>query len=250
VNVLDASPVVSIAPGQAKALEAQPQAKPGKFTVRRTGSTALPLTVDFSTASGGIFGTLGTNYQLTDAGGNALTNSVVIPAGKGNVAVTLTPIDDGANDPTLHATIMLQADGGPTYHLGAVSQVTVNIVNNDRRPDIANSTVSQTTAMNRALSDNYSRLVSLMGAALAPGQTNGTLQLKVTATGRGTLQIIPHSMGAVLSAPVGTIINSTDLLVWSPPVGAQGMTLNAFSLTAVDGTLKAKGSSQFNVAIV
>jgi len=250
VNVLDASPVVSLVPGHAKALEAQPQAKPGKFVVRRTGSTALPLTVDFSTASGGIFGTLGTNYQLTDAGGNVLTNSVVIPAGKGNVAVTLTPIDDGANDPTLHATIMLQADGGPTYHLGAVSQVTVNIVNNDRRPTIANGTASENTTVNAALSRTYSQLVSLMGTALAPGETHGTLQLKVLAVTRGTLQIVPGGVGTPLSAPVGTIIDAGDVLVWSPPVGVEGKTLNAFSLTAVDGTLKAKGGSQFNVAIV
>ena len=152
--------------------------------------------MDFTTSSGGTNGTLGTNYQLTDATGNALTTSVVIPAGQNDVGVTLTPIDDGFNDPTLQATITMHADSGPTYHIGKAGQITINIRNNNRQPIVANGAVAQNTTVNTALTLTYSQLATLMGAALAPGETHGVLRLKVTAEPRGTLQIIPGGIGA------------------------------------------------------
>ncbi|HVT79091.1 MAG TPA: hypothetical protein VHM90_00425 [Phycisphaerae bacterium] len=249
VNVLDAAPVVSVKRDRSTAQEAHPATKTAKFTVSRTGSTANALTVEFSTASGGTFGTLGTHYSLADSSGNPLTTGVVIPAGKKSMSVLLTAIDDGANDPTLTPVITLLADGGPSYHVGTADHVTLKILNNDRRPVVANGTVSQSTSLNTALNLPYGTLASLMGAALAPGETHGTLQLKVAAKNSGTLQIIPNGGLTPIAAPVGTVVEAGDTLVWTPPAGAQGVTLKAFTLSAIDGTLLSAVSSKFSVEI-
>jgi hypothetical protein len=143
----------------------------------------------------------------------------------------------------------MHADSGPTYHIGAAGQITINIRNNNRQPIVANGAVAQNTTVNTALTLTYSQLATLMGAALAPGETHGVLRLKVTAEPRGTLQIIPGGIGAPVSAPVGTFIDAGDTLVWTPPIGAHGRTLKAFSLTAWDGTLRAALNSQFSVTI-
>ncbi len=249
VLVLDAAPVVSVSLVNADALEAQ-TSKAAHFVIKRTGSTADSLTVDFTTAHGGLFGTLGSNYTLTDASGNSLTNSVVIPAGKSSEAITLTAIDDGMNDPTLHPVVTLEADGGPTYHVATADSVTMSILNDNRRPTIANATASALTPLNTALDLSYDQLISLTGAELASGETNGTLQLEVTAEFRGTLQLIPDNSTTSITAVVGTIIDSGDTLVWTPPTGHSGDTLAAFSLTAVDGTLAAKGNTKFSVGLL
>jgi hypothetical protein len=249
VNVLDASPIVSISPGRSTAQEAHPITNPGRFTIRRTGSTADPMTVVFTTASGGTFGTLGANYTLTDSSGNSLTTSVLIPAGKSGVTVTLTPIDDGANDPTLHATVVLQPDDTPTYHVGKPGQVSVSILNNNRPPTVALPSVILGTFINTALTLTHDQLVSLMGAALAPGETNGVLQIKVTAVLAGTLQIQYAGGTAAVIATPGTLFNPGDTLIWTPPTGAQGITYNAFTLTAQDGVLEASLDTRFRITV-
>jgi hypothetical protein len=249
VNVLDASPVVSIAPINSTALEAHPSTNPGRFTIRRTGSTTDAMTVDFTTSSGGTFGTLGTNYVLTDASGNALTNSVIIPVGRSGIIVTLTPLDDGANDPTLRATLTLEPDATPTYHVGTPGQVTIAIRNNDRPPTVALPTTILGTTFNTALTLGYDQLVTLMGAALAPGETHGVLQFKVTAALAGTLQIRYAGGTAAVMAPVGTLFSPGDTLIWTPPLNAFLAVYDAFSLTAQDGTLAAAVSTRFRIAV-
>jgi hypothetical protein len=247
VNVLDASPVVSVSLINANAVEGQPS-KAARFVVKRTGSTADALTVDFTTSHGGLFGTLGTNYTLTDGSGNSLTNAVVIPADKNSEVITLTAIDDGMNDPTLHSVFTLEPDAGPSYHVATPGSVTMNILNNNRRPTIANATASASTPSNTALDLSYDQLISLTGAELAPGETNGTLQLEVTAEFKGMLQLIPDNSTTAITAVVGTIIDSGDTLVWTP-AGHNGDTVPAFALTAVDGTLVAKGNTRFSVTL-
>ncbi len=249
VHVIDASPVVGITAVKSVALEAQPATKFGEFIIHRTGSTVLPLTVDFSTAAGGDFGTQGTHYILTDASGNTLTTSVVIPANSANVEVILTPIDDFANDPTLNATVTLQPDATPSYHIAPnFTTGVVEIINNNRFPTIANNRVTESTTLNTALSLSFDQLVSLIGASLATGETNGTLQLEVTASLAGTLQVIP-SGGIQTAAGVGTVLSAGDVLIWTPPTGLRASHLPAFTLSAVDGVLQSLHSSLFLVSI-
>jgi hypothetical protein len=249
LNVLDASPIVTVVATRNYALEANPAKFPGRFTIRRTGSTAAPLTVDFATASGGIFGTLGTNYALADAAGNPLTNAITIPARAGSATITLTPIDDGANDPTLQATLTLQPDAVPTYHVGTAGQATVAIRNLDRAPTVSQTTAAQTTTVNTALTLTHSQLAVLMGAALAAGETHGILQLKVSAVTAGTLQIQYAAGGAAVIATPGTLINAGDTLIWTPPAGAHDLTYNAFTLVAQDGTVASALATRFRVAV-
>jgi len=248
VNVIDAAPTVSIVAKKKTALEGQPVNGSGEFVIHRTGSTANPLTVDFATASGGDFGTLGTNYTLTDASGNTLTTSVVIPAGVSDEAITVTPIDDHKNDITLRAQVTLAADSGPSYHIGN-GQAAVLILNDDRFPTLQNHAITETTPKNTTLDLTFDQLVSATGAALNPGDTNGTLQLEVEKSLAGHLRLIPNGQTQSTAAVVGTIISEGDTLEWTPPAGVQGVSLKAFTLAAVDGTVTSLGSSLFTVSV-
>jgi hypothetical protein len=90
---------------------------PGTFTVWRASTTTNEaLTVNFA-----ISGTAsnGWNYTLS------ATNSIVIPAGASNVTVTVTPIPDPFDDPTL-TVIMTLLPG--SYIFGAQTNDTVSIV--------------------------------------------------------------------------------------------------------------------------
>lgn len=248
VNVIDASPTVTISTVKKTVLEGSSGAN-GEFIVKRTGSTADPLTVDFTTASGSGVANLGVNYTLTDASGNTLTNSVVIPAGASSVAVTVTPVDDHKNDPTLQARITLAADSGPSYFLGQNDQATINILNDNRFPTLANSLISENTTENTALELSFDQLVSATGAALDPGDTNGALQLEVGKVFAGHLKLIPNGQTASTDARAGTIISEGDELLWQPPAGVQASDMQAFTLSAVDGTVVSLGSSLFQVTV-
>ena len=126
----------------------------------------------------------------------------------------------------------------------------LNIINNDRPPVVANGTVSQSTTLNTRTESGLRHAGDTDGSiAGAAGETHGTLQLKVTAKNSGTLQIIPSGGVTPIAAPVGTVIESGDTLVWTPPVGQQGITLKAFSLVAVDGTLTSAVTTKFGVQI-
>jgi len=73
-------PVITLYADTATATESDP-AHPGKFTVYRSGSTASPLTVNYTLAGTAVNGT---DYQL-------LPGSVVIPTGSAGAAFYVTP---------------------------------------------------------------------------------------------------------------------------------------------------------------
>ena len=248
INVIDAAPTVSIVAKKKTAIEGQPGSGDGEFIIHRSGSTANPLTVDLSTASGGDYGTLGTNYTLTDASGNSLTNTVVISAGVSDEAITVTPIDDHKNDITLRAQVTLAADSGPSYRVGN-SLATVLILNDDRFPTLQNHLITETTQKNTTLDLTFDQLVSATGAALNPGDTNGTLQLEVEKSLTGHLRLIPNGQTQSTAAVAGTIIAEGDTLEWTPPTGVQNVSLKAFTLAAVDGTVTSLGSALFTVSV-
>ncbi len=90
----------------------------GEFTISRSSSTSVDLTVNYTlggSAKNGI------DYQ-------ALPGSVIIPAGASSAAISLTPIDDGIYDGNQTATVDLS--GGALYTVGSPNAATVTIVDN------------------------------------------------------------------------------------------------------------------------
>ncbi|MFM9010531.1 MAG: Calx-beta domain-containing protein [Planctomycetota bacterium] len=91
-------PTVTLGTTDASAAEANRD--PATFTVTRTGSTAGSLVVGYS-----VHGTAtnGTDFD-------ALSGSVIIPAGASSATITLTPIDDSTVDPAETAIVTLSTN--------------------------------------------------------------------------------------------------------------------------------------------
>src|SRR2546429_64577 len=112
-----ALPVVTVIATDASASEAGPD--PVTFTVSRSGSTALALTVYYTlagTAQNGV------DYQT-------LPGSVRIPAGASSATVTVTPIDDNRIEGD--ETVVLTPSSSPGYTAGSPGSATIVIHDND-----------------------------------------------------------------------------------------------------------------------
>jgi len=110
-------PIVTIAASDADATEAAVDS--GTFTITRSGATAGDLTVRLSIG--------GSATEVDDF--LAVATTAVIAAGQSSVAVTLTPVDDGAAESAETVTLTVQPD--PAYAIGAADTATVNIADND-----------------------------------------------------------------------------------------------------------------------
>jgi K319L-like, PKD domain/PKD domain/Calx-beta domain len=109
-------PVVTVVATDGTATEA---GDPGAFTVSRTGSLALPLTVSYAlvgTATNGV------DYE-------ALPTTVTLPSGAGSATLTVVPIDDGDLEST--EGVQLQLDPRPEYIVGTPASATVTIADDD-----------------------------------------------------------------------------------------------------------------------
>ncbi len=176
-------PTVTITATDAAAAEAA--ANPGTFRITRSGSTALPLTVNYTTASGTGFAT-SNDYTPN------LTGSIIIPAGQSFADVTITPIDDSLVEDS--EAVKLTLVGAAAYNLGAAGTETasVAIADNDVSApgtfDFSSGTytvnengTTQTITVNRTGGNNVSASVSYAtanGSATAGNDytaTSGTL---------------------------------------------------------------------------
>jgi hypothetical protein len=92
----------------------------GAFTVSRTGSTAGPLTVNYT-----VSGTATPGVRYTP-----LTGSVTIPIGQASAVIPVTVIDDLIDEPT-QTVIVTLTPALPTYTVMSPSVGTVNIADND-----------------------------------------------------------------------------------------------------------------------
>jgi hypothetical protein len=91
----------------------------GTVSVNRLGDTVADLSVNLTV---GGTATAGKDYD-------GAANLVVIPAGKTNVLLTLSPIDD--SDVEGDETIIVTVAAGPGYAVGATPTATVTIKDND-----------------------------------------------------------------------------------------------------------------------
>ena len=109
-------PAVSVVATDANASETG--SSTGTFTISRTGPTTAALLVNGSFS--------GTAINGTDYGPNA--TGVSIPIGQSSVLVTITPIDDTADE--TDETVIYDIEAG-TYVIGAQASATVTIADND-----------------------------------------------------------------------------------------------------------------------
>lgn len=116
-SISDNEPVVSISATDATAGEHN---NPGVFTIRRSGSTAEPLTIAYTV---GGTATSGTDFI-------ALTGTVTIDIGESSAAIALTPIYDLLVEDGEHVELTLTAPGAEAgYRLDTSRTARVNIVN-------------------------------------------------------------------------------------------------------------------------
>ncbi len=169
----------------------------GVFTFSRTGSTAAPLTVNYT--AGGT-ATAGVDYA-------ALSGAVTIPAGASSQTVIVTPADDAVveGDETVTATLA----GNVNYSVGSPSSATVTIHDDDTYV----VTVSATDA-----------------SASEPGTDTGTFTFSRTG---GTLSALTVSYALSGTATNGTDYNALSGTV-TIPAGSASQTV---TVAPVDDTM-------------
>jgi hypothetical protein len=116
----DLPPTVQILVTDGAASETGPDA--GAFQVIRTGPTAAALTVNYNLA--------GTAANGSDY--DALSGSVIIPAGSATAPIVVMPIDDTLIEGPETVTVFLAVD--PNYVVGVTNSGTVTIADNDASP--------------------------------------------------------------------------------------------------------------------
>ena len=121
-----AIPTVSIAAGS-NASETGPAN--GTFIVSRSGDTSSDLLVNYTVAGSA---TSGSDYQ-------GLAGSARIPAGSASAQIVVTPIDDVVDENAESVVVTLAAN--PSYQLGAASNASITIADNDPTP-VVNATWS------------------------------------------------------------------------------------------------------------
>ena len=134
LNVQDNEPQLRLEMLDAAAAESgSPASNTATYRIHRTGSTNLPLTVNFTVATAPTpVATRGTDYVLQKNGTTFTTNTVIIDAGQAFVDVVLVPTDDALAEVTENVTINLAA--GTTYTLdpdAADRTGTATIVDNE-----------------------------------------------------------------------------------------------------------------------
>ena len=114
-----ASPVVTVVASDPSATE--PGADTGAFTLRRAGNVALPLTVIFQITGSAV---PGSDYQ-------ALSSPITFGAGVASRVLGVSPLDDATREG--NETVILSLLAGPSYIVGAPSNATVTLRDDDNR---------------------------------------------------------------------------------------------------------------------
>ncbi|MEW6302831.1 MAG: S8 family serine peptidase [Verrucomicrobiota bacterium] len=150
-------PTVTVTATDAAASE---EGDAGAFTINRTGSATSPLTVNYA-----VSGTAGNG---TDC--QSLPGTVTIPAGAASAVITVTPMDDTAVEGDETVVLTLSADAG--YTVGAPSNATVVITDNDQAPPLPTVTVTATDAAASEEGDPGVFTVTRGGSTSAPLTVN------------------------------------------------------------------------------
>ncbi len=209
------------------ALAAETGSDAGSFTVARTGSTALALTVNFA-----LSGTAGSGDYIASA-----STAVTIPAGSSTASVTLTPIFDDLSEGSEIAILSLQACsdyrvGSPASAMLTIADaidrpaVTVTVVAGDvlaseTGPDTGEFTISRTGSTAAALTVHF----SLSG-------TTDSGDYSASATTDPTIPAGCASICVVITPLADQLVEGDETVVLTLTTGA-GYTLGSPASTTV-----------------
>ena len=129
----------------------------GTIVIRRTGSTALALTINYALGGSAAHGV---DYA-------PLPGVLTIPAGSSVGSVTVVPLDDGLGEP--QQTISLQLRGGAGYVIGNPGLATITLNDNADLPIV-------TVGVNDGVA----------------GEVSDTGKFRFTTTGTGSGDIVVH----------------------------------------------------------
>ena len=127
VPVVVNTPVVTITASDPEASETSPNG--GQFTLTRSGSTSLPLTVSLNISGSA---SNGTDYST-------ISTTQTFASGQSTLIIPVTPIDDAAIEDLETVTLSLVSNAA--YLIGSSGSATVSIANNDFTPCTPSATV-------------------------------------------------------------------------------------------------------------
>ncbi len=181
----DDLPEVSIAATDASAAETG--SDPGVFTISRTGSTSSALNVSLTRS-----GTAANGTDYTSISGST-SFSLSIPSGAASATVTITPVDDAANESPETVILTANASAG-LYTVGTPAAATVTIADNDR------STVT-ITATDPLASETAGNTGTFTIARSAP--TTSSLTVSLSRSGTATNATDYTSLSTSISFSAG-----------------------------------------------
>ena len=181
------------------------------YTFSRTGSTTNALTVNYSVAGTGTFGT---DYTQTGAASFAdTTGTITFAAGAATATVTIDPTADTTFE--ANETVALSLASGTGYVIGATPAVIGTIVNDDSptinlsadRTVVEGTTSPQTVSYTLTLSDRSTKTITVQYATANGTATAGLDYTSVT----GTLTFNPGVTSQVINIPIlNDSINEAD----------------------------------------
>ncbi len=196
----------------------------GTFTISRTGDTAAPLTVQYSTTGDALHGT---DYQ-------ALPGFVTLPAGQATAQVRIIPIQDTHGEPA--QSVVLQLRSAPHYGVAAPSSATITLTDDGDLPVVA-VTLTDGIAEEKASADSGSFAITTTGT----GAGNITVSYQITGTATSGVDFTALSgnvsLGRNASATI-TIVPINDSL----PEDAETVTLTVLPSAAYQVDLKSSAS--------
>ena len=177
------------------------------YTFNRTGSTANPLTVNFTVGGGAAF-----NTDYTQTGANTFsgtTGTVIFAANSSTATVTIDPTADATVEP--NETVALTLASGTGYTVGTATAVTGTIIDDDQ---------SITLAINPA-SVSEDGTANLVYTFTRTGVTTNALTVNYTVGGTATFSTDYTQTGAAsFTSTTGTVTfaaNATKATVTVDP---------------------------------
>jgi hypothetical protein len=165
---------------------------PGTFTVSRTGSTDAPLTVFYTVGGTAVSG----DYTP------ALSGTVTMGVGATQAYITITPVDDLAEEPT--ETLVLTLSANAAYGITTAS-ATISILDNDT-PTPPTVSLAATDAQASETGPDAGRFT-----VTRTGPTTAALTVYYTVSGTATQADYVETLSGTIVIPAGSATAAIDL---------------------------------------